>query len=63
MVGDALWIAKPPAPLQCFMNEAPLGSMYCFFFYDVLICSSTWLSHLEHLETVLQTIKQHVLFV
>lgn len=49
--------------MRSFNFQFALWKYVLVFFDDILIYSPTWLSHLEHLETVLHTLRQQVLFV
>lgn len=70
--GHYEWLVMPfglsnaPASFQCLTNEVfqfALRKFVLVFFDDILIYSPTWMSHLDHLERVLHTLQQHVLFV
>ncbi|MCH93889.1 enzymatic polyprotein, partial [Trifolium medium] len=70
--GHYEWLVMPfglsnaPASFQCLMNQvfqAVLRKYVLVFFDDILVYSPTWLSHLDHLHTVLQLLSDHQLFV
>ncbi|GMJ07741.1 hypothetical protein HRI_004443300 [Hibiscus trionum] len=53
------------ATFQSLMNqvfEPFLGKFVLVFFDDILVYSPTWQSHLAHLRTVLEVLKDHQLF-
>jgi len=69
--GHYEWLVMPfglmnaPATFQCLMNEVfqdMLRKSILVFFYDILVYSPTWSSHLQHLEVVLQLLRKHKLF-
>jgi hypothetical protein len=40
-----------------------LQNFFLFFFDDILICSRTWDSHIQHVDKLLQLLQDHQLFV
>jgi hypothetical protein len=58
-------LTNAPATFQALMNDI-LKSYICrfvlVFFADILIFSSTWAEHLQHVRTVLQQMHTHHLF-
>jgi hypothetical protein len=70
--GHYEWLVMPfglsnaTASFQSLMNQVfheVLRKFVLVFFYDILVYSSSWSSHLTHLQTVLQLLDQHQLFV
>jgi len=58
-------LTNAPASFQCLMNHVFRGMLCKFvlvFFDDILVYSSSWLLHLEHLHIVLETLQQERLF-
>lgn len=54
------------ATFQCLMNEIfrpYLRKFILVFFDDILVYSTSWSSHLQHLKLVFETLQQHSLFV
>nr|KYP57088.1 Retrovirus-related Pol polyprotein from transposon 17.6 [Cajanus cajan] len=69
--GHYEWLVMPfglsnaPATFQCLMNDVFKGLLRKFvlvFFYDILVYSPSWNSHLQHLDSVLQLLLQHQLY-
>jgi len=69
--GHYEWLVMPfvlmnaPATFQCLMNEVfqdMLRKSILVYFYDILVYSPTWSSHLQHLKVVLQLLRKHKLF-
>ena len=59
-------VTNGPPEFQCLMNSifAPANRKYVITFLDdILVFSTTWEEHLEHLRSVLQTLREHQLFV
>ena len=59
-------VTNGPPTFQCLMNNifAPANRKYVIMFLDdILVFSTTWEEHLEHLRSVLQTLREHQLFV
>lgn len=59
-------VTNGPPTFQCLMNSifAPTNRKYVITFLDdILVFSTTWEEHLEHLRSVLQTLREHQLFV
>jgi len=58
-------VTNAPATFQALMNDILKSYIRRFvlvFFYDILIFSSTWAEHLQHVRTVLQQMRMHHLF-
>lgn len=58
-------LTNAPATFQCLMNEIfrpYLRKFILVFFDDILVYSTSWFSHLQHLKVVLETLQQHTLF-
>ena len=58
-------LTKAPTTFQALMNDIVKPYIRCFvlvFFYDILIFSSSWVEHLQHVRTVLQQMRAHHLF-
>lgn len=58
-------LTNAPATFQCLMNQVfqdVLRKFVLVFFDDILIYSPTWPTHLQHLENVLSTLQQQVLY-
>lgn len=65
------WLVMPfglsnaPASFQSLMNEvfqSQLRKSVLVFFDDILVYSTTWTSHLQHLKEVLSLMRQHTLY-
>lgn len=70
--GHYKWLVMPfgltnvPASFQCLMNQIfqPLLRKYVLvFFDDILVYSPSFSDHFRHLETVLQVLRNNILFV
>lgn len=60
-----LGLTNAPATFQALMNDVLGPSLRRFvlvFFDDILIYSSTWAEHLQHVKAVLQRLQEHRLF-
>ncbi|WVY92216.1 hypothetical protein V8G54_037730 [Vigna mungo] len=66
------WLVMPfgltnaPTTFQSLMNDVFKGLLrksVLVFFDDILVYSSSWTMHLQHLEAVLKLLQQHKLFV
>lgn len=58
-------LTNTPATFQSIMNVVfcpYLCRFVLFFFYDILVYSPSWKSHLEHLRIVLQLLASHQFF-
>ena len=58
-------LKNAPATFQSLMNDIFQGILRKFvlvFFDDILVYSPSWTEHLQHLEVVLQVLKQHQLY-
>jgi hypothetical protein len=59
-------LTNTPATFQSLMNDvlhAFIRRFVLVFFDDILIYSSTWAEHLQHVKMVFDQIRRHVLFV
>jgi hypothetical protein len=59
-------LTNAPAMFQSLMNEILASYIRKFvlvFFYDILIYSSTWVDHLQHVKIVFEIIRSHHLFL
>lgn len=57
-------LTNAPFTFQAFMNEVLgpyLRRFVLVFFDDILIYSSTWAEHLQHIRAVLSTLREHAL--
>jgi hypothetical protein len=58
-------LTNAPATFQALMNDVLKSFIRRFvlvFFDDILIYSSSWFEHLQHVQTVLQQLRDHRLF-
>lgn len=58
-------LTNTPSTFQSLMNEvfrAYLRDFILVFFYDILVYSSSWEKHLQHLEQTLQLLHKHQLY-
>jgi hypothetical protein len=58
-------LTNAPATFQCLMNKIFSNALRKFvlvFFDDILVYSTSWSCHLQHLEWVLQMLQNHELF-
>jgi len=58
-------LTNAPAPFQALMNDVlkPLLRRFVLvFFDDILIYSSTWAEHMQHVKAVFQRLREHMLF-
>jgi len=58
-------LTNAPAPFQALMNDVlkPLLRRFVLvFFDDILIYSSTWVEHMQHVKAVFQRLREHMLF-
>jgi hypothetical protein len=59
-------LCNAPATLQALMNDVLrpyIRQFVLVFFDDILIYNTSWVDHLRHLRAVLDTLRQHRLFV
>lgn len=59
-------LCNAPSTFQALMNSvfrSHLRKFVLVFFDDILVYSSSWEDHLEHVQTVLQILRTHQLFV
>jgi hypothetical protein len=59
-------LSNAPATFQALMNEVLhdfIRHIVLVFFDDILIYSNSWSSHLQHVRSVLQCLREHKLAV
>jgi hypothetical protein len=60
------WLTNAPASFQALMNDILHDFIQRFmlvFFDDILIYSSTWVEHMQHIKMVFDLMRQHRLFI